>query len=119
MTSRKVALGIVPTVKPTDPKKAENKPNKEFISPKKLNPEEKNISPHLQPQINFENCDVDQNLLRKGSSQILSGAGSIRASGDFRDRSDSLSAFKKYEKFNNNDLSTPMSNPMFSPAVHP
>ena len=52
----------------------------------------------------------------------MSGAGSREnmRSNDFRDRSDSMSAFKKYEKMNNNDLSsTPLSNPLISPSVHP
>ena len=118
MMTRQAALGILPTAKPENKKNAPNKPKKEFISPKKLNPEDKNISPHLQPTINFTNCDEDPNQLRKGSSQILSGAGSMRGAGDFRDRSDSLSAFKKYEKYNNDNIS-PMTNPMYSPAVHP
>lgn len=116
MASRQVALGIAPTAnKRFEP--AALKGRKEFISPKKLgHPEDR--SPCLGPQLTMSNIDEDQNLLRKGSSQILSGAGSMRGGGDFRDRSDSMSAFKKYEKLNN-DISPPMSNPMFSPAVHP
>ena len=61
MTSRQAALGILPTAKPDNKKAAPNKNRKEFISPKKLNPEDKNISPHLQPTINFTNCDDDPN----------------------------------------------------------
>ena len=71
----------------------------------------------LAPQILVTNDDTEGNLnqLRKASSQIMSGNGSR----DFRDRSDSMSAFKKYEKMNNNDMSTPLSNPMVSPQVGP
>lgn len=71
----------------------------------------------LGPQILITNDDTEGNLnqLRKTSSQIMSGNGSR----DFRDRSDSMSAFKKYEKVNNNDMSTPLSNPLVSPQVGP
>ena len=109
-TTRQAALGIAPT-KTFEPKEVKKK---EFISPRKMD-EIKTVSPHMHPQINISDQD-DSNLnqLRKTSSQIMSGAGSMR------DRSDSMSAFKKYEKANNNDMSTPLSNPCgFSPSVRP
>ena len=114
--SRQAALGI-----PKVDKEQKKPAKKEFISPQKKNNDDRNISPTLAPQILINGCDDSEanlNQLRKASSQIMSGNGSR----DFRDRSDSMSAFKKYEKYekvNNNDMSTPLSNPLISPQVGP
>lgn len=110
--SRQAALGI-----PKIDKRQEKPGKKEFISPQKKTNDDRNVSPVLGPQILITNDDTEGNLnqLRKTSSQIMSGNGSR----DFRDRSDSMSAFKKYEKVNNNDMSTPLSNPLISPQVGP